>query len=402
MCIFNIEKRIIKKYKNKKGCKMRIAIIGANEFQNKLIIKAKEMGIETHVFAWEKDAIGKENSDFFYPISIIEKEKILEICKKIKIDGICSIASDLAMHTVNYIANKLNLKGNSLECTELTTNKYKMRERLSKFNLPCPKYILVKNKDIKKINLNEMIFPLIVKPTDRSGSRGIYKVNNDVELKSAIKLALEESFSKEILLEEYILGDEYSVESISENGVHKVLQITKKYTTGAPNFIEKGHIEPTEIDNELYEKIEQIILKSLDVLEVTNGASHSEIKILGSDIKIVEIGARMGGDFIGSDLVKMSTDIDYLELVINIVLNKENILSNIVKKNTNKIAVVKFIFSENDKEIINKIDNKHIKELYIKEEFEKVKDSSTRNGYCLMEFRNTKENLKKIEEEILL
>lgn len=379
---------------------MKIAIIGANEFQNKLIIKAKEMGIETHVFAWEEGAVGKENSDFFYPISIIEKEKILEICKKIKIDGICSIASDLAMHTVNFVANELDLKGNSLECTELTTNKYKMRERLSKFNLPCPKYILVNN--IEKVNLEDLSFPLIVKPTDRSGSRGIYKVNNESELEPAIKSALEESFSKEILIEEYILGDEYSVESISEKGIHKVLQITKKYTTGAPNFIERGHTEPVEIDDELYKKIEQIILKSLDVLEVSNGASHSEIKILENDIKIVEIGARMGGDFIGSDLVKISTGIDYLELVINIALNRENVITNIAKKNTNKIAVVKFIFNVNDKDTINRVDSKNIIELYVKEEFKKVKDSSTRNGYCLMEFENTKENLKKIEEEILL
>ena len=379
---------------------MKIAIIGANEFQNKLIIKAKEMGIETHVFAWEEGAVGKENSDFFYPISIIEKEKILEICKKIKIDGICSIASDLAMHTVNFVANELDLKGNSLECTELTTNKYKMRERLSKFNLPCPKYILVNN--IEKVNLEDLSFPLIVKPTDRSGSRGIYKVNNESELETAIKSALEESFSKEILIEEYILGDEYSVESISEKGIHKVLQITKKYTTGAPNFIERGHTEPVEIDDELYKKIEQIILKSLDVLEVSNGASHSEIKILENDIKIVEIGARMGGDFIGSDLVKISTGIDYLELVINIALNRENVITNIAKKNTNKIAVVKFIFNVNDKDTINRVDSKNIIELYVKEEFKKVKDSSTRNGYCLMEFENTKENLKKIEEEILL
>lgn len=379
---------------------MKIAIIGANEFQNKLIIKAKEMGIETHVFAWEEGAVGKENSDFFYPISIIEKEKILEICKKIKIDGICSIASDLAMHTVNFVANELNLKGNSLECTELTTNKYKMRERLSKSNLPCPKYILVNN--IEKVNLEDLSFPLIVKPTDRSGSRGIYKVNNESELEPAIKSALEESFSKEILIEEYILGDEYSVESISEKGIHKVLQITKKYTTGAPNFIERGHTEPVEIDDELYKKIEQIILKSLDVLEVSNGASHSEIKILENDIKIVEIGARMGGDFIGSDLVKISTGIDYLELVINIALNRENVITNIAKKNTNKIAVVKFIFNVNDKDTVNRVDSKNIIELYVKEEFEKVKDSSTRNGYCLMEFENTKENLKKIEEEILL
>ena len=110
----------------------------------------------------------------------------------------------------------------------------------------------------------------------------------------------------------------------------------------------------------------------------------------------------MGGDFIGSNLVKMSTGIDYLELVINIALNKENVISNIVKKNTNKIAVVKFIFNENDKNIISKINSRNIIELYIKREFEKVKDSSTRNGYCLMEFENTKESIKKIEEVMSL
>ena len=110
----------------------------------------------------------------------------------------------------------------------------------------------------------------------------------------------------------------------------------------------------------------------------------------------------MGGDFIGSDLVKISTGIDYLELVINIALNRENVITNIAKKNTNKIAVVKFIFNVNDKDTINRVDSKNIIELYVKEEFKKVKDSSTRNGYCLMEFENTKENLKKIEEEILL
>ena len=84
--------------------KEKIVIIGANDFQNRLILKAKEMGYETHVFAWQSGDIGEKTADFFYPISITEKEQILEECKKIKPKGICSIASDLAVVTVNYVA----------------------------------------------------------------------------------------------------------------------------------------------------------------------------------------------------------------------------------------------------------------------------------------------------------
>ena len=87
----------------------KLVIIGANDFQNQLILKAKSLGYQTYVFAWADGAVGRENADFFYPISIVEKEEILEECKKIKPDGICSIASDLATITVNYVAEKLGL-----------------------------------------------------------------------------------------------------------------------------------------------------------------------------------------------------------------------------------------------------------------------------------------------------
>ena len=379
----------------------KIAIIGANEFQNKLVLKAKELGIETHVFAWEDGAVAKENSDFFYPISITEKEKILEICKKIKIDGVCSISSDLAMPTVNFIAKELDLIGNSLECTKLTTNKYAMRNQLSKNNLPCPKYFLI-NSDFNIDNLKDLDYPLIVKPTDRSGSRGIYKVNNKEELKNGIKNSLKESFSREVIVEEFIEGNEYSVEAISQNGKHKIIQITKKFTTGSPHFIETGHIQPACLSKEITEKIYNIIIKSLDVLKVSNGASHSEIKILNDEVKIIEIGARMGGDFIGSDLVNISTGVDFLKLVLDISLGEE-ILKNFPIIENKNIAFVKFIFTKEDLEKFEKIKSKYEKNI-LEFSFEKnlkdVTDSSTRNGYYLMKIENTN-ILEKIKGEVL-
>ncbi|MEG0378791.1 MAG: carbamoyl-phosphate synthase large subunit, partial [Eubacterium sp.] len=101
--------------------KDKVAIIGANDFQNPLILKAKEKGYETHVFAWKEGAVGEKNADFFYPISIVEKDAILKQCRELGITGVCSIGSDLASLTVNYVANQLGLTANSDESALLST-----------------------------------------------------------------------------------------------------------------------------------------------------------------------------------------------------------------------------------------------------------------------------------------
>ena len=149
-----------------------LAIIGASYLQLPLIQKAKEMGYITHVFAWAANDVGEKEADYFYPISIIEKEQILEVCRKINICGICSISSDVAVVTVNYVAEKLGLTGNTIASTGKCTNKHLMREAFEKSGDPSPRSILVDDSvNLYKINLE---YPVIVKPTDRSGSRGIY------------------------------------------------------------------------------------------------------------------------------------------------------------------------------------------------------------------------------------
>lgn len=294
-----------------------IAIIGASYHQLPLIKRAKEMGYTTHVFAWAAGDVGEKEADFFYPISITEKEEICKKCEEIGIEGICSISSDLAVIAVNYVASKLGLTGNSLRSTEKSTNKHLMRRAFAENGDPSPRSYLIDEKtDLSSLGIT---YPAIVKPTDRSGSRGIYKVNSDDEARTAYEGAVEQSLEKKVLLEEFVEGDEYSVEYISYKGEHHFLAVTKKYTTGAPNFIETGHLEPAPISEELTERIKEVVEHALDSLEIENGASHSEIKIDDADnIKIIEIGGRMGGDCIGSDLVMYSTGYDFVRMVIQV------------------------------------------------------------------------------------
>lgn len=369
--------------------KKKLAIIGAGEFQNPLILKAKELGYETHVFAWKSGDIGEQTADYFYPVSIIEKEKILEICKIIEPCGITSIGSDLATITVNYVARNLNLTCNPIENDYCSTNKYLMREAMKKSGARTPHFKKI-NNSISKEELDIFSYPLIIKPTDRSGSRAISKVYTFEELKLAVKNAVNESFENQAICEEVIEGEEYSCECISYEGHHKILAFTKKYTTGCPHYIETGHIEPGLINPVYLNDIQNEIFKVLDALYIKYGASHAEFK-LGKDGKarIIEVGARMGGDCIGSDLVSLSTGCDFIKLVIDIACGKK---PEYPQKLMSNIAFIRFIFNEQDiKDIENFIKEESV--TCVRKEVKPIEkrvvtDSSMRFGYYIMKCDN--------------
>lgn len=362
--------------------KKKLAIIGAALFQEPAIIKAKEMGIETHVFAWRAGTPGEEIADYFYPISIREKEEILKKCIEVGIDGIVSIASDLAMETVNYVASEMGLYGNSLEATLISTNKHLMRKAFELNGDPTPKSILVDGStDVYQI---KMEYPLIVKPTDRSGSRGVHKVHNFRQLMNALAMAREYSFEDKAVVEEFVEGDEYSVEYISFRGRHEFLSVTQKLTTGAPHFIETGHRQPAPISTEIERKIKDVSEHALNTLGLDNGAAHIEVKVNGDDIKIIEIGGRMGGDFIGSHLIPLSTGYDFVKACIDVALGEEP-EKPIIEKNR-KVGV-NFIFNQEDvikfNEFLSNNKDKIVEYSVDDDLSDAVTDSSNRHGYYI-------------------
>lgn len=365
----------------------KLAIIGASYLQEPLIEKAKSRGIETHVFAWKVGDIGERTADFFYPISIVEKEQILKKCQEIGIDGICSIASDLAAIAVNYVAEKMGLTGNSMKCVEVSTNKHSMRQCFEKNGDPSPKSIEVKSiEDLEGIELK---YPVIVKPVDRSGSRGITKIDSEEGLAAAIEKAKEQGFEKCALIEEFATGEEYSVEYISWKGKHTFLALTKKYTTGAPDFIETGHLEPAPVDSKTLERVQKVVSHALDSLEIKYGASHSELKISrDGDIKLIEIGGRMGGDNIGSALVELSTGYDFLNAVIDVALGIEPTSV----KTKSSCAGIHFIFSQEDVACLERLRQEHPEVLVESDVQEitdqKITDSASRFGYFIFASHN--------------
>lgn len=365
--------------------KKKLAIIGANEFQNPLILKAKDMGFETHVFAWEAGDIGERTADVFHPVSIVEKEEIGRICLEEGVVACCSIGSDLAIHTVNYIQRLLGMPCNPEITDTIATNKYDMRRAFLSAGIPCPGFLKVSHIPAEA-DLADMTYPMIVKPTDRSGSRGIFKVSDYTQLCKAVPQSIASSFEKSAIIEEFIDGPEYSCESISYAGEHHILALTKKFTTGAPHFIETGHTEPSDIPEALHPAIHEAIHSALDALHIQYGASHTEFKLSSlGDVRIIEIGSRMGGDCIGSDLVYLSTGMDYMAMVIDTACGKAPILTPV--RPTGQ-ATIRFIFTASDRQELAELqhtapktiwraecDNTHLSDV--------VTDSSNRHGYWI-------------------
>jgi biotin carboxylase len=299
---------------------VKLAIIGASYLQLPLVQKAKEMGVETHCFAWTDGAVCKDYCDFFYDISVTEKETILKICKELNVDGVTTIATDLPMITIAYITQEMGLVGNSFATAVQSTDKAIMRSCFDKEKVSSPKFLDVSSALIELPKVYKL--PVIVKPVDRSGSRGVTKVDDIEQLEKAISIALEQSISGRAIVEEFIEGQEVSVETISWKGKHYILAVTDKVTTGAPHFVELEHHQPSDLSSEIIEKIKILTLEGLNAVGITYGAAHTEVKINEEGMPfIIEIGGRMGGDFIGSDLVRLTTGYDYVKAVINVALN---------------------------------------------------------------------------------
>jgi len=367
---------------------VKVAVLGASYLQRPLYEKLRELGIFSIGISWnkEEDCVKEGLADKFYEISIVEKERVLNVCKKENIHGIVSIASDVAVPVMAYVCSKMNLIGNSIESGMWSTNKVEMRKRFQLHNLPIPLFKEIKAVDDVITFINDVDSDLILKPADRSGSMGVQRLNkknSKDQISEWTKYALESSFSKTAIIEQFIEGREISVEYISNNGTHFFLNTTDKVTSGSPHYVEIEQHQPAVLSESLLKNIKELVPKALNSLGIMFGASHTELLIDSDDnIWITEIGARMGGDFIGSTLTKLSTGYDFVEGVINCALGK---FSTPVLENEFHSGI--FFYCEETqyvKKYLEEDDHKEIVEKkMLNNELKKLTKSSDRSGYFI-------------------
>lgn len=305
----------------------KLMILGASILQLPAIEKARKLGLDTIVVDMNPNAIG-----FDVPgvqkevISTIDIPAILEAAKRHQIDGIMTLATDMPMRAVAAVATEMNLVGIDADTALKATNKAEMRKALQAGGVPIPKFFKVENKDEYLEAVKQFSVPFIVKPADSSGSRGIFEVI-DITDEKLIDEAYEycHPYSKvgDVVVEEYMSGPEVSVETLSVDGVCHVIQITDKLTTGAPHYVEMGHSQPTRHSKEIAERIAEVAKVANKAIGIKNGPSHTEIIVTSEGPKIVELGARLGGDNITTHLIPLSTGVNMVECCIKIALGEK-------------------------------------------------------------------------------
>lgn len=292
--------------------------MGAGKWQLPIYLKAKEMEIETYGFAYEEGAVAKDYADFFFPISLADKDTIVEKCKRIGVNGVITCASDFATEVSCWVAEQLGLNTNSYQTVVNIHNKAWVREKTK--HLTSIKHPVSITGSLDSISLP--FYPCIIKPVCGSGKRGVCLVNNHDDFNS-VKANSDFNKDEDALVEQFVVGKEYSVESLSYHSKHYVVQVTEKVSDGAPHFVELGHHQPADISIEIREKLFAAVDDILTAVGYSNGASHIELKVTKDDeIYLIDLNPRGGGDYISTHLIQLSTNCDYSKEIINISLNR--------------------------------------------------------------------------------
>lgn len=297
-----------------------------------IIKRAREMGYYVIAADGNPNAVGLQYADKQICANIISEEEMVAIAKQEQIDGVIHPCSEVSMNVMGRIHDELNLSGVSRKQAVVATNKHLMREAFKKGDAPSPISILAKSAEDAWEQFMAMPGDAILKPSRNSGSRGIAKVSkgsngvSEVSKEDFYKLydiALEESRDNSVLIEQFIEGPEFSVEIIVWEGKVNVLTVTDKKTTEAPHFVELGHNQPSCFPEETVALIKDAAVRGVKALGVDKCACHAEVKVQDGKAYLMEIGARMGGDFISTVLTRLSTGIDMVAAAIDCALNIE-------------------------------------------------------------------------------
>lgn len=292
----------------------KMMILGASALQVPAIKRAKELGYQIILVDYDENAVGFALADVKLVVSTLDQEEVYRQALIYKPDVVITSTSDGPVRTAAYVNEKLGKRPDlSYENALCATIKSNMRDRLKQCGVPIPAYYAVKDFEDFSDAVDRLDGQCIVKPADNAGSRGVVLLNRmdiDEAKKRAYYYSRENSRGGMVMVEEYMQGPEVSVEVMVMDGEPHILTITDKYITPPPYFVELAHCEPSRLDTQTQAQIREIAAQAVRAIGIDNAPAHVEIKVTEDGPKIVELAARLGGDFITSKLVPLSTGID--------------------------------------------------------------------------------------------
>ena len=291
----------------------RLLILGGGFLQNFVIIKAKQLGYEVFVLDANPNSTGFKYADAYSVINIVDEEACLSYAIENRVDGVLTAATDYSVLAMSRIASEMGLPGINYDSAKIIKNKAIVRKCLfeAKADDSGISFEVTSLEMVSGI-LPKIEFPVMVKPCDGSGSRGASRVDNPEDLEKACEFAMAASISHRAVVEPFVVGKEYGVEIFVDQGVIHVLSVIQKEMTLPPYYAELGHAIPSGLSMELELKIKECVCKALKAIGVNHGSINMDLLVNDEQVYIVDVGARMGGNLIGSHIIPIGTGIDYM------------------------------------------------------------------------------------------
>jgi carbamoyl-phosphate synthase large subunit len=298
-----------------------ILIFGAGLNQLELIREARKLGLVTVVVDPQPDPPGRPEADIFYRVDGSDYEATRTVALRHSVSAIITGQMEKPLRLMARLAEELGLIFNSPDVTEQSTDKWLMKKAFMAAGVPCAEGILIASHEEPAARLRSWdTFPVIIKPRDAFSSRGVFRCRSLEEVLSYVDISRRFSRAGDILIEEFINGREYSVEAITCRGVTTIIQFTEKFITPYPRTVETGHLQPAGLTDEEKESIAEVVVRALKSLGIENSAYHTEVMLTNDVPKVIEVGARLGGDFIASYLTKSSTGVSMDRAAIQVAM----------------------------------------------------------------------------------
>jgi len=313
--------------------KKRLMILGAGKNEIPAVLKAKDRGVETIVVDMNPNAPAIEFADKAIIARSKDSKEYIDIAMREHIDGVMTVSVESLVRKVSAIANAMGLPGISEATAMIATDKSLMRNIFLEKGIASPKFIVAENMEeaLEKVSLLNM--PLVIKPVDQAGSRGVFQIKDREDLRKFFKMSKNISKRGMVVIEEFIDGIESTIDAITVNGVTHILGISDKVKVHSPNIIAMDLAFPPAYSKEKIGQVENLVKKMLKAAGLNHGASHTEVIITEDGPQVVEFAARSGGGLIPSDILPHLCGFDAIDKLISLAIGENPGIDEVELKN---------------------------------------------------------------------
>ena len=303
-----------------------LLIVGGGVFQVPAIKIAKSMGLKVVVTDYNPEAEGMLLADYPIEVSTRNINLTVNMAKQFHracpLEGVLTVGTD-ASQTVAAVADALNLPGIPFEVAERATDKIKMRQVLKNKNVPVPDFRPIWTLEECREAIKDLSLPLVIKPCDNMGARGVRKIERFDELTLAFCEAKEASISGKLILEEFMGGPELSLDAlVFESNIH-ITGVADRIIERAPYFVEVGHTLPSTLPADQQTQAVEVFKQAIIALGIDIGAAKGDIKITPEGPKIVEIAARLSGGWMSAYTYPLATGVNLYKAAIQVALGEK-------------------------------------------------------------------------------